>query len=184
LSNLDIESIKVRAAELDNRMKGIEQLYDTHLKTIRFTPSIWPLKGEIGSRFGVRTDPFSGEGAEEHLGIDISGPYGADVHSSADGIVILSGRMSDYGNLVIVDHGNGVTTRYAHLSRFAAHTGQHVNKGDLLGYVGLSGRTTGPHLHYEVRINDRPVDPLAYLPKNNRKAPGTASTSAKRHGHS
>ena len=147
-------------------MKEMQRVYENRMETMRYTPSIWPLKGEIGSSFGARTDPFMGEGTEKHLGIDISGPYGHEVHSSADGFVIFSGRMSDYGNLVVVDHGHGFTTRYAHLSRFAAHTGQYLNKGDVLGYVGMSGRTTGPHLHYEVRINDRPTDPIAYLPKH------------------
>ena len=78
---------------------------------------------------------------------------------------IFTGRMSDYGNLVIIDHGNGITTRYGHLSRFAARVGEHITKGEVIAYVGTTGRTTAPHLHYEVRVNDRPVDPVRYLPK-------------------
>jgi murein DD-endopeptidase MepM/ murein hydrolase activator NlpD len=132
------------------------------LGEMTFTPTLWPVVGRITANFGERLDPFSGEGAF-HTGIDISADYGAGVRAAADGVVIEAGLHSGYGRLVIVDHGFGVATWYAHLSSFTVPNGIHVKRGDIIGYVGVSGRTTGPHVHYEVRINDAPVNPMRYL---------------------
>jgi len=118
--------------------------------------------GQYSALFGQRTDPF-GEGVEFHQGVDISSAYGTPVRATADGIVMYSDRQSDYGNLIIIDHGNGITTRFGHLSRFQVKVGRTVSKGEIIGFVGMTGRTTGPHLHYEVRLNDRPVNPRNYL---------------------
>lgn len=125
-------------------------------------PSLWPVVGEITGRFGERLDPFSGEGAF-HSGIDIASHYGAPVRVTADGVVLEVGRHAGYGRLVVVDHGFGVTTWYAHLSGYNAEVGMNVKRGDVIGYEGDSGRSTGPHLHYEVRINNTPVNPWRYL---------------------
>ena len=139
-------------------------------KTARFLspngrPSIWPVDGRlIQSSFGQRTDPFSGEGAF-HKGVDISAPYGTGVRVTADGIVVHTAIESGYGRLVIVDHGNGLHTYYAHLSRFYVHDGQEVRRGDYVGAVGTSGRVTAPHLHYEVRVGGAPMNPYFYLAK-------------------
>jgi murein DD-endopeptidase MepM/ murein hydrolase activator NlpD len=100
-----------------------------------------------------------------HLGLDISALYNAQIHSPADGVVLYSERKAAYGNLVIVDHGNGLTTRYGHLSRSLVKPGQQVKRGDVVGLVGTTGRTTAPHLHYEVRQNDRPMNPRKFLPR-------------------
>jgi murein DD-endopeptidase MepM/ murein hydrolase activator NlpD len=127
-----------------------------------FTPTLWPVIGQITAYFGERLDPFSGEGAF-HTGVDISGQYGAPVRATADGVVIEAGEHAGYGRLLEIDHGFGVTTYYAHLSTFAAPVGVQVKRGDVIGYVGVSGRTTGPHVHYEIRINDTPVNPMRYL---------------------
>jgi murein DD-endopeptidase MepM/ murein hydrolase activator NlpD len=159
----NIEALKDRAAELENRMAMLEKLAERRAKTIRSTPTIWPIRGRIASHYGGRLDPFTGD-REVHLGLDITGMYGTPVHSPADGLVIFAGRKSDYGNLVIIDHGNGVTTRLGHLSRFSVRVGTTVTKGQVIAYVGMTGRTTGPHLHYEVRVNDRPVNPRGYMP--------------------
>ena len=163
MSALDINSLKDRANDLENNLTLLQKKAEKRALVQRFTPTIWPLKGHIASGFGSRQDPF-GTDAETHLGLDIQGMYGAQVHAPADGVVIFAGRKSDYGNLLIIDHGNGVTTRLGHLSRFRATVGRAVKKGEVVAYVGMTGRTTGPHLHYEVRLNDRPVNPRRYLP--------------------
>jgi murein DD-endopeptidase MepM/ murein hydrolase activator NlpD len=126
-------------------------------------PNLWPVDGHITGSFGSRSDPFNGEGAY-HVGVDISTDYGTAVIAPADGAVIFADFMSGYGRLVVVQHSNGISTRYGHLSGFTVAAGQHIRRGDLLGYVGLSGRSTGPHLHYEVRLNGNPVNPHNYLP--------------------
>ena len=128
-------------------------------------PNLWPVEGRITSSFAERVDPFLGEGAY-HRGVDISTTYGRAVMAPADGIVEFADRMSGYGMLVIVQHANSFSTRYGHLSGFAVMPGQHIRRGDIIGYVGLSGRSTGPHLHYEVRIHDNPVNPYNYLRKS------------------
>jgi murein DD-endopeptidase MepM/ murein hydrolase activator NlpD len=116
----------------------------------------------ISSGFGVRSDPFTGDAAF-HAGLDFRGPIGAPIYAAAAGSVSFAGIRSGYGNCVEVDHGNGLMTRYAHMSRIGAHIGQKVGPGDVLGAIGSTGRSTGPHLHFEVRINDRPVNPRPFL---------------------
>ena len=125
-------------------------------------PNLWPVEGQITGSFGERIDPFNGEGAF-HSGVDISSYVGSPVMAPADGLVTFADFLGGYGRAVIVDHGHGISTRYGHLSSFAVTAGQHIQRGDTIGYVGLSGRSTGPHLHYEVRINDVPVNPYKYL---------------------
>jgi murein DD-endopeptidase MepM/ murein hydrolase activator NlpD len=125
-------------------------------------PSLWPVEGRLTSSFGERVDPFNGEGAF-HSGIDISVAYGTPVHAAADGVVTFADIMSGYGNLIDLDHGHGLSTRYGHLSGFAIASGQHVQRGQVIGYVGATGRATSPHLHYEVRIQNVPVNPHKYL---------------------
>jgi murein DD-endopeptidase MepM/ murein hydrolase activator NlpD len=127
-------------------------------------PSIWPVEGRLMGGFGERTDPFSGEGAM-HTGVDISAPTGTPVRATADGIVTSAAWSSGYGQLVVVDHGGGYETYYAHLSRFTVVEGQEVRRGDQIGAVGSTGRVTAPHLHYEVRIGGAPVNPHTYLAK-------------------
>jgi murein DD-endopeptidase MepM/ murein hydrolase activator NlpD len=125
-------------------------------------PTLWPVQGRITGSFGERIDPFSGEGAF-HRGVDISSDIGTRVVAPADGVVQFSDLMNGYGRTVTIDHGNGISTLYGHLSGFAVSAGQLVHRGDTVGYVGQSGRSTGPHLHYEVRIFNTPVNPHKYL---------------------
>lgn len=125
-------------------------------------PTLWPVAGRISGSFGERIDPFNGEGAF-HRGIDISTGYGNRILAPADGVVIFAGPMNGYGRLVEIDHGHGIITRYGHMSAFAVNSGQHVARGQVIGYVGLSGRSTGPHLHYEVWVHNTPVNPYKYL---------------------
>ena len=126
------------------------------------TPSIWPAMGWLTSGFGVRSDPFTGRPAS-HLGLDISGNTGDPVYATADGKVQTAGRTGEYGNLVVVEHAFGLTTRYGHLSRIRVSVGAEVKRGDVIGYVGSTGRSTSSHLHYEVWANGRPVNPLKLL---------------------
>jgi murein DD-endopeptidase MepM/ murein hydrolase activator NlpD len=130
-------------------------------------PNIWPVNGTLRGGFGERTDPFSGEG-EFHKGVDISAPTGTPVRATADGLIVHADWSGGYGRLVVVDHGNGLQTYYAHLSRFFVRTGQEVRMGEMVGCVGSSGRVTAPHLHYEVRVGGAPMNPYRnHLAKSN-----------------
>jgi murein DD-endopeptidase MepM/ murein hydrolase activator NlpD len=139
-------------------------------------PNLWPVEGPITGSFGERIDPFNGEGAF-HSGVDIGSSYGQSVVAPADGVIVFADFMGGYGRAIMIDHGHGITTRYGHLANFAVAAGQHVQRGDTIGYVGLSGRSTGPHLHYEVRINDTPVNPHKYLRLTFARSGGFAAGS-------
>jgi len=125
-------------------------------------PTLWPVEGLVTGSFGERVDPFNGEGAF-HTGVDISTAYGTPVIAPADGIVTYAETLAGYGRVVMIDHGQGISTRYGHLANYTVVAGQSVHRGDVLGYVGMTGRSTGPHLHYEVRIHDVPVNPHKYM---------------------
>jgi murein DD-endopeptidase MepM/ murein hydrolase activator NlpD len=125
-------------------------------------PSLWPVEGRVGSSFGERQDPINGEGAF-HSGLDIDAPYGTPVRAAADGDVTGTVMGAGYGRQIVLSHGHDVLTLYGHLSAMAVVPGQHVTRGQVIGYVGQSGRATGPHLHYEVRVHNVPVNPHKYL---------------------
>lgn len=125
-------------------------------------PSLWPLEGRVGSGFGARQDPINGEGAF-HPGIDIEAPIGTPVRATADGEVTGTNLGAGYGRQVVLNHGHDLLTLYGHLSALAVVPGQHVTRGQVIGYVGQTGRATGPHLHYEVRVHNVPVNPHKYL---------------------
>jgi murein DD-endopeptidase MepM/ murein hydrolase activator NlpD len=141
---------------------GLRLLPMPGLGDLTSTPSLWPVIGHLTGSFGERMDPFSGEGAF-HTGVDISSQYGDAVRVAADGVVIEAETRAGYGRLVVVDHGYGLTTWYGHLSTFSVLAGEQLRRGDTIGNVGVSGRSTGPHVHYEVRINGAPVNPMRYL---------------------
>jgi murein DD-endopeptidase MepM/ murein hydrolase activator NlpD len=128
-------------------------------------PSIWPLEGRLLSSYGNREDPFRGLQAF-HAGVDISAEMGTAVRSAGDGIVVFAEFNGAYGRLVIVDHGGGIETYYAHLSRFDVIAGQEVRRGQVIAHSGASGRVTSPHLHYEVRHGGNPVNPYRYLARS------------------
>lgn len=151
---------------------GMRLLPATQLSSLGISPTLWPVIGKITGHFGERLDPFSGEGAF-HTGLDIASRYGDEVRSTADGVVEDVGERAGYGRLVVMDHGFGVTTWYGHLSGFNVQSGMRVKAGDVIGYEGDSGRLTGPHLHYEVRIYNTPVNPWRYL----RNVSPTGTTS-------
>jgi murein DD-endopeptidase MepM/ murein hydrolase activator NlpD len=128
-------------------------------------PSVWPVNGTIQSRFGDRMDPLSGEGSF-HTGVDIQAPMGTSVRAAADGIVYAAEYASAYGKLVVLDHGNGMRTWYAHLSAFNVIPGQEIRRGEVIAFSGATGRVTAPHLHFEVRLGSSPVNPHPYLTRS------------------
>ncbi|MBX6350875.1 MAG: M23 family metallopeptidase [Clostridia bacterium] len=125
-------------------------------------PDAWPVLGRVTSRFGERHSPFDW-GIESHEGIDIAAPYGTAIHAAAAGVVIEAGWVAGFGRAVKIDHGNGLVTLYGHQSRVRVHVGETVRKGEVIGYIGTSGLSTGPHLHFGVYRNGVAVDPLRYL---------------------
>jgi murein DD-endopeptidase MepM/ murein hydrolase activator NlpD len=126
------------------------------------TPSIWPTVGWVSSWFGPRPDPFSGDRGD-HLALDISTDKGSPVLATADGVVQSAEWNGNYGNLLVIDHGFGIKTKYGHLAGFAVKAGAKVRRGDLVGYVGATGRATGPHLHFEILANGQLIDPAGFL---------------------
>ncbi len=161
-SPLDAKSL----AALEEKMNQLEkdmQAYEAVLRKRGYTPSVWPVEGKLESGFGGRRNPFGGNSYEFHSGQDIDAPWGAPVIAGANGNVTFVGWQNGYGQLVVIDHGGGLTTRYGHLSHIDVSQGQTVTRGQFIARVGSTGRSTGPHLHYEVRINDEPVNPLQYL---------------------
>jgi murein DD-endopeptidase MepM/ murein hydrolase activator NlpD len=140
---------------------ALGMLSDPHLDRST-VPTIWPVRGQITAGFGQRMDPLSGEGTF-HAGVDISAALGTKVEAAADGIVLQASPEAGYGNEILVDHGYGITTKYGHLSRMFVVVGQEVKRGQVIGAVGMTGRATGPHLHYEVLVHDTPVNPTKFL---------------------
>ena len=143
-----------------SRVPGIDTAFDASV-----APSLWPVMGPITSGFGERVDPVLGTGEGEfHKGIDIAAPQGTPIHATADGVVLESAGLSNgYGREVVIDHGHGMKTLYGHMSGFNVFAGQTVFRGQIIGYVGHTGRTTGNHVHYEVKIHDLSVNPHKYL---------------------
>ena len=147
----------LRTANVARLARRANPLFQTNM-----LPSIWPVDGRLMSHFGRRSDPFSGEGAF-HAGVDISAPQGTPVKASADGVVASAQWDGGYGRLVVLDHGNGLQTWYAHMSRFDVVPGQSVRRGEIVGRSGATGRATSAHLHYEVRRSGTAINPWPYL---------------------
>ncbi len=143
-------------------LRGLGSLLDG--SDADFVPTLWPVTGRITSSFGEREDPVLGNGdGEFHAGIDIAGDLGEPIHATADGVVVSAGVVNGYGRMVKIDHGHGLETWYGHMSGFAVTAGQQVARGEVIGYIGHSGRTTGNHVHYEVRIHNVAVNPHRFL---------------------
>ena len=147
---------------LESRLQTVRSNVDKRNSLAAATPSIWPTHGWLSSSMGNRADPLTGE-KDFHPGLDISAGTGDPVYATADGKITTAAMAGNYGNLVVIDHGYGIETRYGHLSAFKVREGHAVKRGDLLGLVGATGRTTGSHLHYEVRANGRILNPLQLL---------------------
>ena len=170
------DAIGLNEALLDSRVGGLSReaevqrrsltdlltYFQARAQLLASTPSIWPARGWITSTFGRRSDPFTGERIM-HAGIDIAAPAGTKVIAPAAGDVLFAGQRGGYGNMIVIDHGRGLITHYGHLNRILVKAGEHVERGDHIGAVGNTGRSTGPHLHYEVRENGIPTNPRRYV---------------------
>jgi murein DD-endopeptidase MepM/ murein hydrolase activator NlpD len=153
-------------AALENKMRNLERSMSANESALRdrgYTPTVWPVVGKLESGFGGRGNPFGGGSYEFHSGQDIDAAWGDPVVAGASGTVTFVGWQNGYGQLIVIDHGGGLTTRYGHLSHIDVAQGQTIARRQFIGRVGSTGRSTGPHLHYEVRFNDVPVNPLQYL---------------------
>ncbi len=153
--NTDVKLEEMRQQQLMQTINSSQDMLAT-------TPSIWPTEGWVTSPFGRRISPFTGQ-TEMHSGIDISGKIGTPIKAPAKGVVSFTGVDGGYGNTIVVKHGAGLDTRYAHLHKIAVKEGDMVNRGEIIGYLGNSGRSTGPHLHYEIRLNGVSVNPMRYI---------------------
>lgn len=159
----DFRDIGEWIADMKPRLEETKDAVIARQKLLRVTPTIWPTDNrKITSEFGVRRDPFTHR-ARFHAGIDISGDTGDPVYATADGTVVHAGKDGSHGNNVLISHGNGIRTHYSHLSKISIAEGAKVKKGDVIGVMGSTGRSTGPHLHYEVLVNGTNIDPQPYL---------------------
>lgn len=158
----DLDFMRYRAERLSGRLDRVADKLQERVRWFSSTPSVAPVKGILTSGFGTRRDPITGR-RTFHPALDIAAPPGREVHAPADGIVTRAGRIGGLGNAVYISHGFGVNTRFGHMSKLAVKPGDHVHRGDLIGYVGSTGRSTGYHLHYEVHVDGKPINPLAYI---------------------
>ncbi|MGE5340188.1 MAG: M23 family metallopeptidase [Candidatus Omnitrophota bacterium] len=154
--------IRQDASKIELTLENFDGIMNKQKVRLACTPTIWPTKGFLTSGFGERIHPFTGQDSF-HNGQDIATQYGNKIISPADGVVLLAERQDYYGNLLVIDHGFGYTTRYGHLSSFNVREGQRVKRFQVIGLVGSTGRSSAPHLHYEVRYLDRPLNPLNFI---------------------
>jgi murein DD-endopeptidase MepM/ murein hydrolase activator NlpD len=161
-TELAVEALSVRLSELTERSSRIESFYSDQTELLASTPSIWPVRGYLSSGYGRRPDPFTGQ-TGYHPGIDISAPPGTEIKAPADGVVVSVGRRGAYGKAIVIDHGFDVVTRYGHMQDYNVRPGQRVHRGDVIGFVGNTGRSNAPHLHYEVWVRDKLVNPIHYI---------------------
>ena len=155
-------SLRALLGSLENSLASVRSSIEHQQALGRSTPSMWPIVGYLSSLFGPRRDPFTG-GPDFHSGLDISADRGTPVRATADGTVDQASYYGNYGNSILLRHGFGISTRFGHLSAYAVRVGQKVRRGDVIGYVGATGRATSSHLHYEILINDQPINPLRLL---------------------
>ncbi len=158
----ELTQLKGAASRQEASLQMLIEYFEDKRSLFASTPSVWPVRGWVTSRFGNRTSPFSGI-QKFHEGIDIAAQTGTPVEAAADGVVVRAGFGTGYGNMVEISHGYGIKTIYAHNSRLNVKAGQRVRRGDVIAYAGDTGSSTGPHLHYEVRLNGLPVNPSKYL---------------------
>jgi murein DD-endopeptidase MepM/ murein hydrolase activator NlpD len=151
-----------RPSRIGNRLDTVRDSVERRHALAAATPSIWPVAGWLSSSYGTRKDPFT-RGSDFHPGLDISADYGVPVLATGDATVASAGPNGAYGNMVTLDHGFGIVTKYGHMSRLAVGPTQLVRRGDVIGYVGSTGRSTGAHLHYEIWMNGRLTNPMPLL---------------------
>ncbi len=156
-----LRRLGVKSRTVESDLRQLQDFYTNRTILLAATPAIAPVHGYPSASYGYRLDPFTGI-RDFHSGIDISAPRGNKVVATADGLAVFAQSQVGYGRLVVIQHKFGLSTRYGHLSQVAVKVGQRVRKGDIIGYVGSTGRATGPHLHYEVRLNGQPMNPLLF----------------------
>jgi murein DD-endopeptidase MepM/ murein hydrolase activator NlpD len=155
-------SLEADAARSEQSLRQLQEYFDDQRSLLASTPSIWPTRGWVTSDFGTRIDPYSDD-RKMHEGLDVATPHGQPVASPSDGVVVFSGVEGGYGKVLVIDHGYGVKTRYGHLSETTVRVGDRVKRGTKIGAVGNTGKSTGPHLHYEVRVNGIPENPRKFI---------------------
>jgi len=160
--NRSLERLKTDVSIQERSFQELVEYLEDQKSLLASTPSIWPVKGWLTSTFGYRSSPFTGR-RELHKGLDIATRSGTPIIAPADGLVVFAGREGGFGNMIIIDHGYGITTRYGHCSTLDAKLGQKVKRGDVVAHVGSTGRSTGPHVHYEVAVNGVSVNPSRYI---------------------
>jgi murein DD-endopeptidase MepM/ murein hydrolase activator NlpD len=158
----EINTLKERSGVLQDTFRVLDVAFQKQSLLLSSTPSIYPVHGLLGNGYGWRRDPFTGM-RDFHQGLDLVAPIGTKVVAPADGIVTRVGQSGGFGNSIFVSHGYGIITRYGHLSAYNVKVGQRVKRGDVIGMVGSTGRSTGPHLHYELLVHQRNVDPIKYI---------------------
>ena len=158
----DIERLQSESMSQEESLSEIEKLLQDKKEMLAHTPSVWPVMGWVTSGFGFRTDPFTGL-SQMHEGMDISNRLGTLVITPGSGMISDTGSDFTHGKFIVMSHGFGMTTRYNHLNKVLVRAGQKVNRGDKIAEIGMTGKTTGPHLHYEVRVNGIPVNPMRYI---------------------
>ena len=158
----DTKELTQKAEDIGKNLNVLTTYFETQAAKLAFTPTIWPTIGWVSSPFTYRDDPFTGK-RTFHYGIDIATNFGNPVVATADGIVLSLGNDKIGGRSVVLSHGGGITTHYLHLSKYLVRAGQKVKRGDVIGLVGKSGKALGPHLHYEVRVNNNPKNPYDYI---------------------
>lgn len=161
-ASANLSSMDRELTDLAKRSERLEEFYKDQTLLLASTPSVWPVRGYLSASFGNRMDPFTGQW-DFHPGIDISTPSGTKILAPADGVVVSSGKKGAYGNAMVIDHGHGIITRYGHMEAFNARPGQRVRRGDVIGFVGNTGRSTGFHLHYEVWVRDQVQNPIHFI---------------------
>ncbi len=157
-----LNKLSEAATRQEKSLQELQSYFLDQKSRLASTPSVWPARGWVTSDFGQRLDPYTAERVM-HEGLDIAAPHGKEVMSPSDGTVIFAGLEGGYGNVLVIDHGYGVKTRYGHLAKLEVKTGDRVKRGQIVGAVGNTGRSTGPHLHYEVRVNGIPENPRKFI---------------------
>jgi murein DD-endopeptidase MepM/ murein hydrolase activator NlpD len=157
-----INQLRLSAAEQQNKLSELKEQKEKEQYLAQFIPSITPAKGRISSSFGWRRDPIHGK-MSEHTGMDFAGSFRSPIYATAHGTVTFAGRNGGYGKQIVIDHGNGYKTSYSHLTSISVKKWEKVEKGDIIGRMGSTGRSTGVHLHYEVHQNGKPVNPTKFI---------------------
>jgi murein DD-endopeptidase MepM/ murein hydrolase activator NlpD len=159
--NRDLSALGQEINSRERSLRELKAFIEEKASVLAATPTILPVKGLVTAGYGYRKSPFTGQ-RELHEGLDIAAPYGSPIMATADGIVTFAGPLAAYGNVVFVDHGHGFSTFYGHCSSYRVREGQRVRRGELIAFVGTTGRTTGPHVHYEVHVNGVISNPMKY----------------------